>query len=263
MELWNELKQDIKQFQSLPSTLEAIAKVICMVRHKDAGTKKYKLFNEPSQGILEALEMCKMMAVVEEGKLAATTANGGAKSRQGAEPVLMNRLERMEEKVLAAVRGDTGSGQVQLRIRLNQGSRQDRETKTPNTAKQVVTISLTKVAIAEHIRKMTPRQVAEKVEEALKGCKSETLQAVKVKAVRFEGRNQLKIYADMEEEAHTLLLEADSWTPRLAKGASLVLPTYKLVLHSVPTTFHPHSEDDRNGIFYANHDVTPFSMHEI
>ncbi|PBK71504.1 hypothetical protein ARMSODRAFT_865808, partial [Armillaria solidipes] len=40
-------------------------------------------------------------------------------------------------------------------------------------------------------------------------------------------------------------------------------PTYKLVLHSVPTTFRPHSEDDRNGIFYANHDVTPFSLREI
>ncbi|KAJ7573565.1 hypothetical protein C8J56DRAFT_1066065 [Mycena floridula] len=103
---------------------------------------------------------------------------------------------------------------------------------------------------------MPNRELTAKIQGAVRGCNSESLNSVQVQAVSFKGRDHLKIFTKTEGEAQALLRFLEKWLVALAPGVTLITKVFKIVIQSVSSYHKPRSEDCRAEIIDKNPELT-------
>ncbi|KAK0430971.1 hypothetical protein EV421DRAFT_1912331 [Armillaria borealis] len=126
-----------------------------------------------------------------------------------------------------------------------------------------VTLSLAKVRELNMLRELTPKNLAKRVQDVVRGCSMPGIEGLIFLGAQISSKTHIKVYMNSDAEANTLLETSEAWLPRLAPGASLVLKTWNMVVNSVPTSFRPDNWEDLDSIFERNPDILPAVVRKV
>ncbi|KAJ7572144.1 hypothetical protein C8J56DRAFT_59343 [Mycena floridula] len=146
----------------------------------------------------------------------------------------------------------------------HQPAKQQQQTpQIPAKPRFMVTVSIRDSPDAVEIRSLTRKNLAIRVQSAIQGCDHPSLNDISISGVNPDGRDKLTVFAKSEPEATRLLQHSDLWIARLARGATLFTRAFKIVIHSVSTTFDPENRDDWDRVFDSNPELTRYNVLDI
>ncbi len=76
-------------------------------------------------------------------------------------------------------------------------------------------------------------------------------------------KTRMEVFVSSEDDADALLQASNIWIPKLVPGAILVVRTWSIVVHSVPTTFRPQNQDDLAYLYERNPEVTSRNLRHV
>ncbi len=113
-----------------------------------------------------------------------------------------------------------------------------------------------------HLAGITPHQLLLCMQEVVRGCRMPSLEQMTIVGVQFTSKTRMKVFVNSEDDDHELLQSSNVWIPKLALGAVLVVWIWSMVVHSIPTTFHPQNQNGLAYLYEHNPEVTPCQVAE-